>query len=181
MYLYLSSQQSTDVYPTNKPTAFTVDIKTPIFLDNPQDYEIALVEAEVPFFKNAGGIDATNFFILCDIVDSSIVNGFNAPILRRIPIPSNASTGTITAGTIESTTPPSTSTVQITTELQATNNSTFYLFDVPLYLTCLKSYIENIRVEVKSLNLEDLENTTDPIFLTLHLRKKEKKTDYLQY
>lgn len=182
MYIYLSSLQSTDVYPANKATKFSVDLHTPLFLDNPQEWEIGLVEAEVPFFVKPSQSDATNFYILCNLVDYSIVNGLNAQVLRKIPIPpEQAAATTNLIGSFNSNPPPSTGTISIVNSQAVPATSTFYAFDPVFYLPCLKGKIENIDITVRSLDLDDLEDIATPMHLTLELRKKLILKEYAQY
>lgn len=182
MYIYLSSQQSLDPYPLNTATNFTVDLRQPLFLDNPQEWEIALVDAEVPFFVKPSEVDATNFFILCDIVDYSLVGGFTAQVLRRIPVPAEqAAAATILTGTVIQVLPPRTSNLNIVSAQAVPATTASYVFDPPYYLPCIKGFIENIRITVKSLSLESLTSTTEPMFLTLELRKRLINTEYAQY
>lgn len=174
MYFYLSSLQSLTNHPDNGPLDFTVDIVRPVILDNPSDWEIGLVEIESPFLTEQGNTDPTNYYVLTNCVDISIVGGFVYPVLRRLPAPHT--TTAVTTSLLGTLFKQPSGTIDSTIDLLSTNQSTSVLsatrFDTPIYLPVTKSNLNSIRIYIRGLDLGDLETTAVPTYVTLHLRKK---------
>ena len=79
-YIYLSSEDSQDLYPDNNMTDFVVELPQTIHLDEGQ-WEMALMEAnyDKDIHKDHGSL-----YLLCDICEYSIVRNNKQPILRKL-------------------------------------------------------------------------------------------------
>lgn len=171
MYFYLSSLQSLLTHPSNKSTDFTIDLKEPIVLQHPEEWEVAIVELDAPFFTR-GSTDAAHYYILSDIVDSSAVGGAYYPVLRkRTPPPSGAVTGVVT-GALYNPGGMMERTLDLVLAQGAVGDREIIDFTNPLYVTVRQSNLEQIRIYMRSLNFEDMDDTGLPTYMTLHLRKK---------
>ena len=76
MILYLSSQDSLDIHPDNKPTDFIVELPRTLYLEGP--WEAALLDIKHDEWLN-------NIFVFCDWCDTSVVRGQDLQVLRMVP------------------------------------------------------------------------------------------------
>lgn len=76
MYIFVSSHDSKTYYPSNTGWDFRVELPVPI--KEAHLYEIALTHVFYPYQL---GIENQYFYIFCDIVEESIVNGSKHQIL----------------------------------------------------------------------------------------------------
>ena len=74
-YLYLSSEDSKDVYPKNEPWDFTVDLPQTIQLGG--KWELALLDLKHDEWL-------ANIFVLCDWCGQSTVRCKRLPVLRMV-------------------------------------------------------------------------------------------------
>ena len=78
MYIYIRSDDSSNVHFSNTTRSFIVDINPPIELDNDSSWMCALTECEL------GKVYQEELYIYCDLVGHSIVKGKKRNILRVI-------------------------------------------------------------------------------------------------
>lgn len=168
MYVYVSSQDSKDVYPDNSNKDFTVDLVQPLIFQHVEEWEVALVEIDAPLFT-IDGVEA-NYYILSDVVDISTVSIGRYPILRRSYIPPKTTLTREMIGDIN--TSRGNSTLEITSTGSATTDRDRYVFDKPFYIPVKNSYIERIGISLRSLTFGDLDVIIGDIFVTLHFRRK---------
>ena len=83
-YLFLSSEDSKDLYPQNTPQDFTVQLPERIQLTG--EWTLALVEIEYPtsFSRNP----PASLWFEVDLCETSIVGDRKLPVLRRLPVTS---------------------------------------------------------------------------------------------
>lgn len=84
-YLFLASYDSTDLFPLNKPSDFTVALNKPLDLNG--KWTCSLVEVNF-----TGGFTEEypeDLIVMCDLVQDSVVHDVSLPVLRRILIPRN--------------------------------------------------------------------------------------------
>jgi len=79
-YIYLSSEDSKDVFPTNTMTDFVIELPEPLPLAGGH-WEMALMEAS--YDKNIHN-DHESVFLLCDVCEYSQVHNSSQPILRKL-------------------------------------------------------------------------------------------------
>ena len=77
-YVYISSSDSTNYFPDNQPSKFTV--KLPETLRLHEKWQLALCEIQYPSIQNK----PDQLLILCDLCQDSIVGDKRLPILRRM-------------------------------------------------------------------------------------------------
>lgn len=75
-YIYFSSDNSKDVYPTNSAFDFTVKLSDPLEL--PDTWLVALSEIEFT------GQKSVELYVYCEFCESNNVLDQNLPILRRV-------------------------------------------------------------------------------------------------
>ena len=84
-YLFLSSTDSVNVHPSNNFSDFTVELHTPINLNNVlypnSKWTVALTDISVRGDKSLAG----TVIILCDLVECNYIKGETIPILRSLP------------------------------------------------------------------------------------------------
>ena len=85
-FFHLSSNDCKEIYPSNIPSSFLIDLPIPINLDG--DWEIGLTD--IAFDNDFLEIPNEIYFSL-NIVDVSYVQGSLFKVLQRISLPSNAS------------------------------------------------------------------------------------------
>ena len=92
MYIYLSSDDSLDIYPKNSPGSFYSKFCLPIT----GKWEIALLQLQYinSYIQN---IPPKNLYICCDICNESYLSNMKLPILRRIFNTSSQSGETVEA------------------------------------------------------------------------------------
>ena len=78
-YLFLSSEDSTTIYSSNKGSNFIVDLPEPLELHG--EWYCAL--SEIYITKNKG-VKKQNYYIYCDIIDYSYINNNYFPLLRIV-------------------------------------------------------------------------------------------------
>ena len=78
--MYVSSEDSQDLYPNNNMTDFVVELPETIHLDEGQ-WEMALIEAhyDKDIHKDHGSL-----YLLCDVCEYSLVRNNKQPILRKL-------------------------------------------------------------------------------------------------
>ena len=92
-FIYLSSDDSEEFFPDNKPSHFTV--KLPGTLKLSGKWVCAITEIVYhPMFK---GVRPTSLYICSDIVEASYGCDSLLPILRRIAVPGSLNTKSILA------------------------------------------------------------------------------------
>jgi len=79
-YLYISSEDSRDVFPKNTMTDFVVELPDTVHLDD-GPWEMALMD--VSYDKNIHTNRAT-IYLLCDVCEYSRVHYSSQPILRKL-------------------------------------------------------------------------------------------------
>lgn len=172
MYFYFSSKDSITIYPNNINTDFTVDLQQPIILQNPEEWEIALVELDAPFFTATGGSTKVNYFVLSDMADFSMVAGRNYPVLRRTTVPVETTALANMSGTVYRSNGTVDRTIQLTSTEAADTSRDVQIYDNPFYVTVRQHYIQSIRIYLRSVDFDDLAANIDDLFVTLHLRRK---------
>lgn len=75
MFIYVSSQDSRDIYKGNKFLRFSVELPTEL---HTQNCELSLKHV---WFSKGKGVRGSYYYVFCDAVEPSIVNGKEAPIL----------------------------------------------------------------------------------------------------
>ena len=91
-YVYISSADSTDYFPDNEPSKFTV--KLPETLRLRGKWQLALCEIQYPSIQKKKK-KPEQLLILCDLCQDSIVGEKRLPVLRRMRYeePGNTSFG----------------------------------------------------------------------------------------
>jgi hypothetical protein len=154
-YFYLSSDQSKTTHINNSNMDFTVNLQEPIILNNPFNWEVALVEIDAPFYT----LDSTtqsNYYILSDLVGSSNVAESKYPILRKRTLSNTTAATGSTVGNILKPNGKLDRKVQITSTEVATGEREVTEFTYPLYKSVRKANIESIRIFIRSLELSEL-------------------------
>lgn len=172
MYFYLSNKDSSNIYPNNNNIDFTVDLAQPVILENIDEWEIAVVEIDAPFYTKPGATDKVNYYILSDIADFSFVAGNNYPVLRKTLTPASSTATSSLNGTIFRSNGSVDRTISITSSEQAAADRYLQVYDTPFYIPVRQHYIERIRIYLRSIEFDELASTADNIFVTLHLRRK---------
>lgn len=81
LFIDSNSKQNMTVFPDNVPTNFKIHLTEPIQLDN--IWKVALTEIHIK--EDNRTMYMSGLYVLCDLVDYSIVNGGQRqPILRRL-------------------------------------------------------------------------------------------------
>ncbi|CAH1774166.1 unnamed protein product [Owenia fusiformis] len=81
IYFYLSSTDSTNIYPNNTASEFTVKLPRYFYLKG--KWKIGLVDIQLPPLDSNDALLYLDVF--CDLCIESVVDGNVQPILRRIP------------------------------------------------------------------------------------------------
>ena len=79
-YIYISSEDSKDLYPKNSMTDFIVELPETIHLGEGQ-WEMALIETT--YDRNVH-VDHQSMYLLCDVCEYSHVHNNKQPILRKL-------------------------------------------------------------------------------------------------
>ncbi len=87
-YMVLRSDQSLDYYPNNKPYHFKAKLQQNIEL--PGKWKIALLE--IALREQSTASSKEELYIYCNLCGESVINGSNAPLLRRVVVPSRKNT-----------------------------------------------------------------------------------------
>ena len=78
-YLFLASNDSTDYYPNNSPTHFSVKLPETIHLSGREPWMCALRQFQCKTRS------PTNIYVLCDAIEDSFALGRKLPVLQRLP------------------------------------------------------------------------------------------------
>ena len=85
-FFHLSSNDCKEIYPSNIPSSFVVDLPIPLSLFG--NWEIGLTDIT---FDNDFIEDPKELYLCLDIIDSSYVQGALVKALQRISMPNNTS------------------------------------------------------------------------------------------
>jgi hypothetical protein len=84
-YLFLSSTDSMDVHPSNNFSDFTVELHSPLDLNeelhHDSKWSVALTDISVKWNKSLDG----TVIVLCDLVECNYIKGEQIPLLRTLP------------------------------------------------------------------------------------------------
>jgi len=84
-FIFLSSLDNIDKFPSNCSTDFISELPTPIHLNSKENFYWTVSLVDITLLKNETPITPI-IHLMCDIIEPSVIKGDYRPILRSFPV-----------------------------------------------------------------------------------------------